>query len=129
VFYALYAAQSEGKEAGGFGEGALRPDSGWSWTSNGPSVVGAKSERLLYNGATARLALTWYRSGSLLTGSNARLKLGNIVDRLLLRARPTATLILSSEQSDGNDPAAALSAFRTTVGEIGPWMDHIGEGR
>jgi exosortase A len=129
VFFALYSSQSEGKEAGGFGEGALRPDSGWSWTSAGPDVAQAKSERLLHNGATPRLALTWYRSGDLLTGSNARLKLGNIGDRLVLRAQPTATLVLSAEQSGGNDPAAALGAFRTAVGEIGPWMDRIGEGR
>jgi exosortase A len=129
VFYALYSAQTEGKEAGGFGEGALRPDSGWSWTSDGPPVAHAKSERLLHNGATPRLALTWYRSGNVLTGSNIRLKLGNIGDRLLLRARPTATLILSSEQSIGNDPASALGSFRSSVGEIGPWMDRIGEGR
>ena len=129
VFYALYSSQSEGKEAGGFGEGALRPSSGWSWTSAGPALANAKSERLLHNGVTPRLALTWYRSGELLTGSNIKLKLGNIGDRLLLRARPTATLILSSEASGGNDPAAALDAFRSSVGEIGPWMDRIGEGR
>jgi len=30
---------------------------------------------------------------------------------------------------DADDPAAALGAFRTAVGEIGPWMDRIGEGR
>ena len=89
----------------------------------------AKSERLLHNGATPRLALTWYRSGDLLTGSNAHLKLGNIGDRLVLRAQPTATLVLSAEQSGDNDPAAALTAFRAAVGEIGPWMDRIGEGR
>lgn len=129
VFYALYAAQTEGKEAGGFGEGALRPESGWSWTSEGPAVAGAKSERLLHNGATPRLALTWYRSGNLLTGSNVRLKLANISDRLLLRPRPTALLIVSSEASEGNDPVVALGDFRTAVGEIGPWMDRIGEGR
>lgn len=129
VFYAFYANQTEGKEAGGFGEGALRPDSGWSWTSAGPPFASAKSERLLHNGATPRLALTWYRSGNLITGSNIRLKLGNIIDQLMLRARPTATLIISSEQSAGNDPAAALSAFRAATGEIGPWMDRIGEGR
>jgi exosortase A len=129
VFYALYSAQTEGKEAGGFGEGALRPNSGWSWTSAGPPVAHAKSERLLHNGATPRLALTWYRSGDLLTGSNIQLKLANISDRLLLRAQPTAVLIVSSEQSEGNDPASALVSFRTAVGEIGPWMDRIGEGR
>lgn len=129
VFYAQYAFQTEGKEAGGFGEGALRPESGWSWTSGGPAVGEAKSDRLLYNGATERIALTWYRSGNLLTGSNVRLKLANIADRLLLRSRPTALLIVSAEQAPGRDPAAALDAFRISVGEIGPWMDRIGEGR
>lgn len=128
VFYALYSNQTEGKEAGGFGEGALRLNSGWSWTSDGPPLTNAKSERLIHNGTTPRLTLTWYRSGDLLTGSNIRLKLGNIQDRLMLRARPTATLIIASEQTAENDPATALVAFRAAVGEIGPWMDRIGEG-
>lgn len=93
VFYALYASQGEGKEAGGFGQGALTPESGWSWASNGPAVEGAKSERLVAGGKIERAALTWYRSGAMLSGSNARLKFANIADRLFLRARPTAMLI------------------------------------
>jgi hypothetical protein len=80
-------------------------------------------------GATERLAHTWYRTGNLLTGSNAQLKLANIADRLLLRARPTAVLILSSERIPGADPAASLAAFESAVGEIGPWMDRIAEHR
>ncbi len=128
VFFAQYASQAEGKEAGGFGEGALRPESGWAWTSSGPAIGGAKSERLVYEGTTERLALTWYRTGDLLTGSNTRLKLANIADRLLLRARPTAMLIFSAEAAPGNDPAAALAAFHRAAGEIGPWMDRIGQG-
>src|SRR5690606_9199251 len=38
VFFALYSAQGEGREAGGFGQGALTPDSGWSWHSPGPRI-------------------------------------------------------------------------------------------
>src|SRR5690606_3325010 len=33
VFYALYSTQVEGREASGFGEGALVPDSQWRWHS------------------------------------------------------------------------------------------------
>ncbi len=129
VFYALYATQAEGREAGGFGQGALIPDGTWSWSRNVGAPAGGKGEVLVYQGATERLAHTWYRSGKALTGSNARLKLAVIGDRLLLRARPTAVLILSSERSADTDPAASLAAFEAAVGEIGPWMDRIGEPR
>lgn len=129
VFYALYAAQGEGREAGGFGQGALIPQSTWAWTSAGPAIGSAKSERLLSGGKIERYALTWYRSGSLLTGSNAELKLGNIKDRLLLRPSTTAMLIVSVETRDGKDSTAALNAFVTAIGDPGLWMDRIGEGR
>jgi len=129
VFYALYASQGEGKEAGGFGQGALTPNSAWSWTSNGPAVPIAKSDRLMAGGKIERLALTWYRSGDLLSGSNVKLKLANIGDRLLLRARPTAMLILSAEQRPGFDAAKELAAFQAAIGDPGPWMDRIAEAR
>ena len=129
VFYALYAAQGEGREAGGFGQGALTPESSWSWTSSGPAMPPAKSERLMADGKIERLALTYYRTGPLLTGSNARLKLANIADRLLLRPRPTAMLIVSAEQRPGRDAAMALIAFRAAIGDPGQWMDRIGQPR
>ena len=129
VFVALYAAQSEGKEAGGFGEGALRPDSDWAWQGEGPQVGDAGTERLLAQGRVMRLAQTWYRSGDLLGGSNARLKLANIADRLLLRPRPTMLLILSAEARPGHDPARALAAFRLSTGDLAPWMDRLAQLR
>jgi len=129
VFYALYAGQDEGHEAGGFGQGALVPDSGWAWTSNGPQLAGARSDRLTHPGQIERMAFTWYRSGDLLTGSNARLKLANIGDRLLLQASPTAVLILSAEQRPGHDAAAEVRAFQTAIGDPGSWMDRIGQAR
>ena len=129
VFYALYAAQNEGAEAGGFGQGALRPDSEWAWQSDGPPAPPAKSERLLARGQIERIAQTYYRSGPMFGGSNARLKAQNIADRLLLRARPTAMLILSTEQQPGRDPAAALDRFRQSTGDLAPWMDRLAQLR
>jgi len=128
VFYALYASQDEGREAGAFGQGALTPGTSWAWTSNGPAMPPAKSERLLSGGRIERLALTYYRTSAVLTGSNVRLKLANIEDRLLLRARPTMLLIVSAEQGAGNDATAALTAFRAALGDPGPWMDRIAAG-
>ena len=129
VFYALYAAQGEGREAGGFGQGALIPESNWSWTSSGPNMPSARSDRMMAGGRIERIALTYYRSGKLLTGSNTRLKLTNIADRLLLRPRPTAMLIVSAEQRPGRDAALALSAFGRAIGDPGQWMDHLSQAR
>ncbi len=125
VFYALYASQTDGKEAGAFGEGALRPDSGWVWHSAGVPAAGARADWLRAGTDVNRLAHTYYRTGDLLAGSNMRLKLANIADRLLLRPRPTMLLIVSAEQTGAQDAAAALAAFHQSTGDPGEWMDRI----
>ncbi len=125
VFYALYSAQQEGREAGGYGEGALRPDSPWAWAASGPEVPHAKADRLIAEGRVERLAETYYRTGTLLTGSNIRLKLANIEDRLLLRPRPTMVLILSAEEHAAGPPEASLAAFRIATGPLDTWMDRM----
>jgi exosortase A len=125
VFFALYASQGEGREAGGFGQGALTPDSAWSWLAPGPAFEGAMSERLLAEGRVERLALTWYRSGGVVTGSNARLKLSSMADRLLLRRRATVMLILSAEEADGRPALEAVEAFAAAAGPLDRWMDRI----
>jgi exosortase A len=122
VFFAVYASQDEGKEAGGFGEGALTPGKVWAWLSPGGEVADAKSDRLLGAGRNGRLTQTSYRTGDVLTGSNLRLKLANIADRLTLRVRPTMLLILSSEEPHAE---ASLRAFRASAGPVAPWMDRI----
>lgn len=129
VFFAVYASQGEGKEAGGFGEGALPPGGDWDWASPGPTAPSAKSERLMGRGTVDRLAQTTYRTGDLLTGSNARLKLANMVDRLLLRARPTMVLILSSENRAGYPAEDTLRQFRQSIGPLDVWMDRMAQVR
>lgn len=127
VFYALYASQREGSEAGGFGEGALTPGSGWAWQAPAEIVAGAHAERLLGNGQVGRVALTWYRTGDLLTGSNARLKLAAMADRLALRERPTELLILSAEEVPGRPAEATIHAFAQAASPLGPWIDRFGK--
>lgn len=127
--FALYASQGDGKEAGGFGEGALPLGSHWAWEEAGPSFADAKSDVIQAPGPVHRLAVTWLRSGDLLTGSNSRLKLANIEDRLLLRARPTMTLILSAEAATGVPPETAIRAFLAATGPVAPWMDRMARVR
>lgn len=120
VFIALYSSQGEGREAGGFGQGALVPESDWRWLESGPAIEGAKSDHLLARGQLHRSAATFYRTGDLLTGSNTRLKLANMRDRLLMRAETTQLLILSSE---GGEADANIAAFMESFGPTGDWMD------
>ena len=123
VFFALYSAQGEGREAGGFGEGALTPGGVWSWSGNGPALDGAKTDRLRTAGDIERLAASWYRTGDLIGGSNARLKLALMRDHLLLRERPTMLLILSVEGRAGQVDADALAGFLRATGPVAAWMD------
>ena len=125
VFFALYADQEEGHEAGAFGEGALMPDTEWRWLKPGPAIADANSERLFALGHIHRLAATFYRTGDLLTGSNSHLKLANMRDRLLMRARPTMLLILSAEERPDHPADRSIIAFRRAIGSTPAWMDGI----
>jgi EpsI family protein len=123
--FALYASQGDGREAGGFGEGALPFGSHWAWEEAGPTFADGKSDVIQAPGPVHRLAVTWLRSGDLLTGSNTRLKLANMEDRVLLRPRPTMALILSAEAGPGAAPDEAIRAFLASTGPVAPWMDRM----
>ena len=125
VFIAVYSAQGEGREASAFGEGALTPDTPWRWLEPGVFRAGAQADYLLAFGQVKRLAETSYRTGDLTTGSNTRLKLATMQNRLLLRRKPTILAILSVEQSDAQNAAQSIAAFRKSIGDEGEWMDRI----
>jgi EpsI family protein len=127
--FALYAGQGEGREAGGFGQGAQPLGSAWAWEAPGPGGFGGKSDMIQAPGPVHRLAVTWYRSGDLLTGSNARLKLANILDRLLLRPRTTSVLILSAEEGSDGQPDQSIRDFLSSTGPQAAWMDRMAGSR
>jgi exosortase A len=124
VFYALYAAQDEGREAGAFGEGALMPGTDWRWHSPGPHFGGGISERIRA-GDFHRVTLTFYRHRDLLGGSLVRLKLSNMHDRLAFDPHPTMLLILSASEGGPVPAEESLRRFLASTGETGAWMDRI----
>lgn len=123
VFVAVYASQGEGREAGGFGQGAMPPGDFWAWQGPAPLIANARGDRLLAEGRIERVAYSWYRTGDLTTGSNARLKLANMADRLLLRTRATTMLIVSAEVGGAETGQAAVQDFVRAIGHVGQWMD------
>src|SRR5690606_3119401 len=84
VLYALYPAQDDRRDASGYAEGALVPDTPWRWLEPGRTSPEAAGDVLLAYGRLVRVAETSYRKGDLTTGSAARLKLATMRDRLLL---------------------------------------------
>ncbi|MDZ4308055.1 exosortase A [Allopontixanthobacter sp.] len=125
VFLAVYALQDDGREASASGEGALRPDTPWRWLAPGQGTAEVRADYLLAYGRVKRLAETSYRTGDLTTGSNARLKLATMANRLLLRREPTILAILSAEQAEDQEAAQSIAAFRRDMGDEGEWMDRI----
>ncbi|RPF72585.1 exosortase A [Aurantiacibacter spongiae] len=123
LFVALYAAQDEGREAGAFGEGALPPETRWRWLSPADAPAGAEGDRLQALGRFQRVAQTSFRHGDWTGGSKARLKLATMRDRLMFRARPTAVLILSAEETRTQEADDTLAAFRRAAGPFDEWMD------
>ena len=125
VFYALYPAQDETRDASAYGEGALAPDTPWRWVEPGRSSDDASRDVLLAHGELVRLAETSWRTGDLTTGSAARLKLATMRDRLLLRRHPTMTLILSVEEEPVPEAARIIDQFAAAMGNRGAWMDRV----
>lgn len=127
VFFALYPAQDEGREAAASGEGSLMPDSDWRWMESGPDYDGGLSEILQANGETRRYAVSYYRSADLLTGSKIRLKLANMADRLVLKEEATMMLIISAEDAPDMPGPAAITRFLSSTGPLPAWMDRIAQ--
>ncbi len=122
----LYSSQGDGREPGGFGQGALPPHSGWSWHSPGPEFAQGKSEVLRGDDGTLRLAVTWYASGSLVTGSNMKLKLHSMADKLRLTERPAMLLIVSSADKNIDHAEQSVASFMRDAGQPQQWMDRLG---
>ncbi len=126
VVYALYAAQGEGREAGAFGEGALPSETEWRWLSVTAAPDDVIGERMQALGQHRRVAETWFRTGDWTGTSKLGLKLHTMRDRLVLKAAPTAMLILSTEEKPDGDAASALADFRSSTANLGEWMDRAG---
>ncbi|HEX8574125.1 MAG TPA: exosortase A [Allosphingosinicella sp.] len=119
----VYARQSEGRELVGYGQGAADPDGPWSWTADIPGPAGGRAERIGSRGR-AREVVSFYRVGSVLTGSTARVKLETVRTRLLGGAqRAVAVLVAADAPADGISPRPAIDSFLKALGPIEPLAD------
>ena len=114
---AVFARQEEGRELIGFGQGAAAPEGAWAWTADAPPPANGKAERIASHGLEREVA-SFYRVGSVLTGSRAAVKLETVKVRLLGGPqRAAAVLVSAPAPAPGVSPRPAIDAFLSSLGD------------
>jgi EpsI family protein len=129
VFVALYDGQSEGREVTGYGQGALDPDSDWSWVEPGPPVADGKADIITGPGRMVRDVATFFRAGEVTSGSNLAIRLESLQARLLRRSQSAMILIVSAERKDGRSARPAIDALLADAGGARRLADDVLAGR
>lgn len=111
----LFTQQAEGRELVGFAQGAAE---GWAWAATGPAPAGGRLDRIQSFG-TIREVATFYRVGSIVTGSPATVKLETMKTRLLGGPQRAVAIMVSAEASSaGVSPRPTIDAFIRSLGPI-----------
>jgi exosortase A len=111
---ALYGWQAEGRKIVGFAQGAIDPDSSWSWSANTAAPPGGKGQRMLAPGKIEREALTFYVLGQGATGDAMTVKVRTLRGRLLGGDQSAAVVIVSTQGT----PRATLDGFLKDFGPV-----------
>lgn len=120
---AFFSRQEEGREIVGFGQGAVGPDSEWSWIETSAPPPNGRADRIASYGVV-REVVTFYRVGESVTGSDGKVKLETIKARLLGGPqRAVAILISAQAPAEGVDPRPAIDAFLEDLGPIARLAD------
>lgn len=114
---AVYGRQGEGHELVGFGQGAIRENDRWVRVRDTAPIVGSATMRMAAPGPVERETATWYRIGTITTGSARRVKLETLKARLF-GGPQRGVAVLVSAPVDGGDPRSAIASFTTAVGGI-----------
>jgi exosortase A len=119
----VFARQAEGRELIAFGQGAAAPGGAWAWTADDRAPAGGKAELIFSHGAI-REVLSFYRIGSVLTGSAAAVKLETMKTKLLGGPQRAVAILVSAEApADGTSARPALDSFLSALGPIAPLAD------
>lgn len=125
---ALYASQHEGKELVGFGIGPIRENDRWVRIEDLPPVAGGAALRMTGPSRIERVAVTWYRVGNTLTGSDKRVKLETFEAKLFGGEQRAVAVLLSAERGE-QDADAAIRDFLRALGPVDALADRLAAGR
>ena len=112
---AVYAHQADGRELVGFGQGAVE---GWAWTANAEAPLGGRAEWIGSHGLV-REVLSFYRVGSVLTGSGVGVKLETMKARLFGGPQQAVAVLISAQApAAGVSPRPAIDDFLRALGPV-----------
>ena len=107
---ALYGWQGEGRELVGYGQGAVEPESPWSWTNDTPPPTGGKAERIFASGV-AREVVSYYVLGGVTTGDAHKVKIETLKVRILGGDQAAVAVLIAGEDSKAAPARPVIEAF------------------
>ncbi len=125
LYVAVYDRQSEGRELVGYGQGAVGPDSKWSWIADCPNPSQGRCERISADNKTHREVVSFYRTGGVTSGSGSTIKLATLKARLLGGNQQAVAILVSAERIGKIPPRAAIDSFVKSLGSIDKMADRM----
>ena len=125
LYIAVYDRQSEGRELVGYGQGAVGPDSKWSWIAGCDNPLQGRCERISADNKTHREVVSFYRVGGTTSGSGSVIKLATLKARLTGGNQQAVAVLVSAERIDKVQPRAAIDAFVKSLGNIDKLADRM----
>ncbi len=122
---AVYDRQEDGREIFGYGQGALVPDTRWSWNRNLDAPQGASAVELIAPGPVVRDVVSFYRIGGKLTGSGSVVKLETLKSKIFGGPQQAVAILVSSETSREESPRIPIEAFLTDLGPVDKLADEM----
>ncbi len=114
---ALFAWQDEGREAIGFGQGAIAPGGRWTWAADMASPRGGKAERLVTRGPVNREVVSFYVTKSGKTGNMGAAKFEALKNRMMGGDQAVAAVLVSAIDTPQQPARKAIDAFIADLGD------------
>jgi exosortase A len=115
VAIGLYGWQTEGKEAVGYGQGPVPPESDWSWTNDTAAPRGGKAERVFAPGVQREVA-SFYVVDGLTSGSASAIKLRTLRSRLFGGDQAAVAIMVAADEIGGRPARPVIDAFLAAMG-------------
>ena len=122
---AVYDRQEDGREIVGYGQGAFDPGTDWSWSRNLAAPLSGKAVQITAPGPVVRDVQSFYRVGTILTGSGSAVKLETLKAKLLGGNQQAVAILISAENVDEDGPAIAMTEFRNALGPLDKLADEM----
>jgi exosortase A len=118
LYIAVYDRQSDGRELVAYGQGAVGPDSIWSWVAGCDAPTQGKCERISADNKALREVVSFYRVNGVTSGSARDIKLATMKARLFGGQQQAVALLVSAERIGKIEPRPAIDAFTKALGNI-----------